>query len=199
MSRIVLFLILDQYAEWEAAYLSSALHMLSEGKYAVKTVSLTGESVVSIGGFRTVPDYAIASVPDDYAALILIGGMSWRKEEAGQVAPLVQDAFVNGKILGGICDAAGFLGTAGVLNDVDHTANDLNDLKAWAGAAYSGEERYRMRQAVRDGKLITANGTAALEFAREVLLALDAAPKEKIEDWYNFHKLGFYCAPMPQM
>ncbi len=46
---------------------------------------------------------------------------------------------------------------------------------------------------------MTANGTAALEFAREVLLALEAAPEEKIIDWFNFHKLGFYDAPMPKM
>lgn len=46
---------------------------------------------------------------------------------------------------------------------------------------------------------MTANGTAALEFAREVLLALEAAPEEKIIEWFNFHKLGFYDAPMPKM
>ena len=43
-----------------------------------------------------------------------------------------------------------------------------------------------------------AYGTAALEFAREVLLALEAAPEDKITEWYNFHKLGCYKAAMPQ-
>lgn len=51
-----------------------------------------------------------------------------------------------------------------------------------------------MQQAVRDGNLITANATAALEFEREILHALDAAPTEKIEDWYQFHKQGFHNA-----
>ena len=53
--------------------------------------------------------------------------------------------------------------------------------------------------AVCDGNIITANGTATLEFTREVLLALDIAPESNIVEWYNFHKLGFYNAPMPKM
>lgn len=36
------------------------------------------------------------------------------------------------------------------------------------------------RQAVRDGGLVTANGSAALAFAREVLPALSVAPEEDI-------------------
>ena len=43
-----------------------------------------------------------------------------------------------------------------------------------------------------------ANGTAALEFAREVLLALQVAPEPKITEWYDFHKKGYYGAPLPQ-
>ena len=55
------------------------------------------------------------------------------------------------------------------------------------------------RQAVRDGNVITANGTAPMEFAKEILLALHVAEEKKIMDWYNFHKLGYYTAPLPQM
>jgi len=33
----------------------------------------------------------------------------------------------------------------------------------------------------------------------EVMLILEIAPKEKIVEWYNFHKLGCYEAPMPEM
>lgn len=124
-------------------------------------------------------------MPDDYEALILIGGMAWRTKEAR-------------KILGGICDASAFLGTIGVLNNVNHTSNDLNDLKQWAGKAYTGEAQYLKKQAVSDKNIITANGTAALEFAKEVMLTLKAAPENKIIEWYNFHKLGCYKAAMPQ-
>ena len=85
-----------------------------------------------------------------------------------------------------------------MLNDVSHTSNDLDNLKQWAGERYTGEHLYRMQQAVSDRNIITANGTAALEFAKEVLLALKAAPEAKIMEWYNFHKFGYYEAPMPK-
>ena len=198
MKKTILFVILEQYADWEGAYLSSALHMLSPGCYSVKTVSLTKESVESIGGFHALPDYDIESVPKDYDALILIGGMSWRNKSAKQIRPLVDHCLASGKILGAICDASAFLGTVGALNNVRHTSNDLADLKQWAGSHYTGEKNYVMEQAVSDRNVITANGTAALEFAREVLLALKSAPEDKILDWYHFHKLGYYQAPLPK-
>ncbi len=197
--KTILFVILQQYADWEAAYISSAISMLGQNEYAIKTVSLSRDCVQSIGGFKMLPDYDIASVPDDYEALILIGGMTWRSENTQQIKELVEDCFQKGKLLGGICDASAFLGTAGILNNVAHTSNDLNDLKQWAGTIYTGEANYIAKQAVCDKNVITANGTAPLEFAKEILLALNVANKEKIVDWYNFHKLGFYTAPMPKM
>lgn len=199
MKKTILFVILQQYADWEAAYITSAITMLGQGQYDVKTVSISKEYVQSIGGFRVLPDYDLTAVPDDYEALVLIGGMTWRNENAQCIRTLVEDCCQKGRVLGGICDASAFLGTAGVLNDVAHTSNDLNDLKQWAGSAYTGETKYIAKQAVRDRNIITANGTAPMEFAKEILLALNVASEEKIMDWYNFHKLGFYTAPMPKM
>ncbi len=34
---------------------------------------------------------------------------------------------------------------------------------------------------------------------KTILFALNVANEEKIVNWYNFHKLGFYTAPMPKM
>lgn len=199
MKKVVLFFILDQFADWEAAYLSSAVMSLGKGEYSVKTVSLTKDSVQSIGGFRVLPDYDIWSAPEDYEALVLIGGESWQEEEARQVKSLVRDAAEKGRVVGGICDASVFLGAAGVLNCVKHTSNELEDLKRRAGEAYTGEAGYIRKQAVRDGNIITANGSAALEFAREVLLALGVAPEKEVQEWYRLHKLGYYEAAVPDV
>lgn len=146
-----------------------------------------------------MPDYDISSVPNDYEALILIGGMTWRNENSKQVKTLVEDCLQKGKILGGICDASAFLATIGALNEVNHTSNDLNDLKQWAGSIYTGEAKYISKQAIRDKNIITANGTATLEFAKEILFALNIASEKSITEWYNFHKLGVYTATMPSM
>jgi putative intracellular protease/amidase len=199
MKKTILFVILQQYADWEAAYITSAITMLGQGQYDIKTVSLSKDYVQSIGGFRVLPDYDIASVPKDYEALILIGGMTWRDRNAQQVRTLVEECCQKGKVLGGICDASAFLGTVGALNDVLHTSNDMNDLKQWAGSVYTGETKYIAKQSVRDKNIITANGTAPMEFAKEILLALNVASEEKVLEWYNFHKLGYYTASMPKM
>lgn len=199
MKKNILFVILDKFADWEAAYLSSLILALGQDKYSVKTVSLTKDSIQSLGGFTVLPDYDIQSAPTEFEGLILIGGMSWRNPDAQQVKPLVEKTLNSGKVLGAICDASVFLGSIGSLNHVNHTSNDLNDLKQWAKDAYTGEEKYIMQQAVRDDNIITANGTAALEFAKEVMIALQVAPESKILEWYNFHKLGWNEAPMPSM
>lgn len=197
MKRI-LFFILDQYADWEIAYLSSAIHMLGKGQFITETVSLTKEPVNSIGMIHTLPDYSIDTMPEDFDALILIGGLSWRKESAEQVKVLVDHCMTQQKILGGICDASAFLGKSGALNHVKHTSNMLDDLKQWAGEAYTNEAQYILEPAVRDQNIITANGTAPLEFAKEVLLALKVASEKDILEWYEFHKHGLYEAPMPE-
>ena len=153
----------------------------------------------SIGGFNVLPDFYFSSVPNNYEALILIGGMTWRNENSKHVQVLVNDCLQKQKILGGICDASAFLATIGSLNNVNHTSNDLNDLKQWAGSIYTAENKYISKQAVRDKNIITANGTATMEFAKEILFALNIASKKSIIEWYNFHKLGVYTAAMPSM
>lgn len=197
MPKTVLFFLLNQYSDWEAAYVMSLIAGLGKDQYAIKTLALTKDPVRSFGGLTILPDYDLASVPDNFDALILIGGMLWRTEEAKKITPLVCAAIAQNKVLGGICDASAFLGTIGVLNTVQHTSNDINDLKQWAGDAYSGEHLYLTQPAARDQNIVTANGTAGLEFAKEVLMALEIAPEEKICEWYDFLKLGCYEAPVP--
>jgi len=199
MKKTILFCLLEQYADWEAAYLSTALAAFGGEKYEIKTVSLTKESVKSIGGLTTVPDFDINSIPANYEALILIGGMTWRGEEAKQVKSIAMQCFNDGKVIGGICDASAYLGTIGILNSVKHTSNDLQGLKQWAGNSYTGEKNYVLEQAVSDNNVVTANGTATLEFAKEMLRTLNISSEENIEEWYNYHKLGMYKAPIPKV
>ena len=77
--RTVLLALLEQYADWEAAYVSTGIHMLGQGKFIVKTAALSEHPVTSIGGIQAVADYTVDSAPEDYDALLLIGGMRWRE------------------------------------------------------------------------------------------------------------------------
>lgn len=195
MKQEVLFLLLNGYADWEGAFLSISLNAGvipgSEVKYIPKTVAPTLNEVRSIGGFRTLPDYSFQTIPADYAALILIGGMQWQSPEAEQVVPIVQEALQRGKIVGAICNASAFMGAHGFLNNVKHTSNTLPYLKQFAGEQYTNEAGYQEVQAVSDQNIVTANGGGHLEFTRELLLLLKADSPENIEASYNFYKNGF--------
>lgn len=196
MKPKVLFVLLNEYADWEGAYIATSLNTGvmpgSEVKYTTVTVAPTLDEVRSIGGFRTVPDYSFQTMPDDYAALILIGGMQWKSPEAEQVVPLVQNALREGKIVGAICNAASFLCAHGFLNEVNHTGNTLPQLKLWGGERYTNEAGYQEKQAASDKNIVTANGTGQLEFCRELLLLLEADTPENIHAAYDFYKNGFY-------
>ena len=174
----ILYVVLEQWADWELAYISSAVNMLGQGKFENKTVSLTKDAVTSIGGIKCLPDYDLQNIPSDYAAVILIGGMSWHSETALQVKPLVKSCIDSGKVLGAICDACRFLGAIGALNNAKHTANDANELKQYA--VYKNEQGFIHKQAVSDNNIITANGTATLEFAREILQIGRASCRERV-------------------
>lgn len=191
----VLFVLLDEFADWEAASLAAALNEEPEGqgqKFDVKTVSLTKDPIKSIGGFTILPDYGVDDAPEEYAGLILIGGNSWRKEDSKRIMELVGKASEKEAVIGAICDATVFLGRNGLLNEIPHTSNYLEDLKETAGDRYTNETGYLHQQAVRSGKIITANGSAFLEFGKNVLEALNAAPQEEIDEWYSFFKQGFH-------
>lgn len=195
MKQKVIFILLNEFADWEGAYLAPALTAGVEpgrpAKYEVKIMSLTKEPIVSIGGMKVVPDYDMQTIPSDYAGLVLVGGMQWFNPEVQQLVSLVEDAVKRGKVVAGICNASVFLGMHGFLDTIRHTSNTLEYLKKYAGDKYKGDNHYVNEQAVRDGNIVTANGTASLEFTREVLYALEADEPDKIEGFYNFHKLGF--------
>ncbi len=59
--------------------------------------------------------------------------------------------------------------STGILNGVRHTGNGLEQLKLWGRENYTNLEGYIHEQAVSDGGIVTANGSAALEFAKELL------------------------------
>lgn len=137
-----------------------------------------------------MPDYSLETVPSDYEALILIGGTGWRESIVEQVVPLVKTTLEKDKLVAGICDASAFLAKHGFLNSVKHTSNSLKDLKIYAAVEYTNAQDYINEPAVADGNVITANGTATLEFARLVFTKLHLDSEQAIKQWYDFHKLG---------
>lgn len=198
MSNEILYILLRDYAAHEAVYLSQAIasdeFALKENpKYVNKVVAPTLEPVKSIGGFRTLPDYSFETIPDDYAAIVLVGGFGWSSPVADRVIPIISHALEKGKVVGAICNGASFMAKCGFLNHVRHTGNGLEQLKQWGGENYTNYDGYVNAQAVSDRNIVTANGSATLEFAKELLLLLENDTPERVEMYYQFNKQGF-CA-----
>lgn len=198
MSNEILYILLPDYAAHEVVYLSQAVasdeYALKENpKYVNRVVAPTMEPVKSIGGFLTLPDYSFESIPDDYAALVLIGGFGWATPVAEQVAPIVRNAIARGKIVGAICNAASFMAKCGFLNNVRHTGNGVEQLKLWGGENYANPEGYANVQAVSDKNIVTANGSASLEFAKELLLLLENDSPRAHRNVLSIQQTGLLC------
>lgn len=192
----VLFVLIAEYADWEPALLAAGLRKgfgLWEPRYRVKTVAPRSAPVRSIGGFTTVPDYTFDNAPDDFAALVLVGGTDWFGPDAEAVLPLVRKALAHNAVVGAICDASMFLGAHGFLNAVRHTSNDLSTLKNRPGTLYAGAPLYQSGvPSVRDGNIVTANGAGFIEFAQNMFEALNAASPEKTAIFRDFCKTGMF-------
>ena len=199
----ILYVLLDNYAEHEIAFLPGAVNTDEMGfrknpKYENKIVAATMEPVKSLGGMRTVPDYTFDTMPTDYAALVLIGGYGWFTPGADKVLPCVKDALAQGKIVGAICNAASWMAKQGLLNNIRHTGNGIQQLQMWGGENYTNEAGYINEQAVSDGNVVTANGSGYLEFTRELLKLLENDTPEMIERFYAFNKDGLVKLFSPQ-
>ena len=197
MKNEILYLLLDNYADHESVFLASAINCDENGirknpKYINKVVTPALTPIRSCGGFQTLPDYSFDTMPEEYAALILIGGYGWLDDKTSdKVIPIVKKAIEKGIVVGAICNAASFLAKHGFLNNIKHTGNGLEQLKLWGGSNYTNQAGYINEQAVSDKRIVTANGTGELEFAKELLLLLENDTPEQIEMFYRFNKEGF--------
>ena len=138
MNNEILYILLPDFAAHEIVFLSQAIasdeYALKDNpKYVNRIVAPTMEPVKSIGGFRTLPDYSFDTMPEDYAALVLIGGFGWSTPFAERVEPIVRQAIEKGRITGAICNAASFMAKHGFLNAVKHTGIGREQLKSWGG------------------------------------------------------------------
>lgn len=181
-----LFLILDKYADWEGAYLASALNQRED--WSVHTVSLD-PIVSSIGGFKTSVDYIIGLEPANFHLLVMIGGDSWSNDNK-KLLHFVKTAFQKDIPIAAICGAVDFLAKNGLLNNHSHTGNLVYLWKDYE--QYKPISSFVEKQAVRDKNLVTANGTAPIEFTSLILEMIDFDTPENIEKMMYMNRYGFY-------
>ena len=169
MTRIAIALAQD-FADWEPALLAAAAR--SYLGVEIVHASPDGRPVTSMGGLNVTPETSYAALdPDSIDALVIPGGLSWEKGAAADLGGLVHRFREKDRLVAGICAAASALAGTGILNDVAHTGNSLASHKAYP--AYRGDGLYRDQpNAVSDGGIITAPGSAPVSFAVEILKSL---------------------------
>ncbi|MCD2255581.1 glutamine amidotransferase [Lactobacillus sp. CC-MHH1034] len=181
-----LFIMLDEYADWEGAYLASTLNQLSDWQVATASLKST---VTSIGGFKTKVDYLIPEVPQNLSLLVLIGGNSWQVKSP-ELVQLIKQQLISQTPVAAICGAVDFLAQNGLLTGYRHTGNAQYLWQDFSN--YTNANDFREVQAISDKNLVTANGTAALAFTKLVLEQLHFSP-ETIKQSVELHQLGFYA------
>lgn len=183
--------VFDGFSDWETAYAAAEIN--GSDRFEIITAGASADPVHSMGGFKVLPDLALAELsPDDAAMLILPGGHSWEEEGAHPEAMEAADRFLSaGKPVAAICAATLCLARLGRLDNAPHTSNGLDYLLCLA-PDYRGENLYQLMPAVTGGNIITANGTASVEFAREVLIALGVYDTPTANQWYTLFRGGIF-------
>jgi len=189
MKKIYVFLF-DGFSDWEISYLTPEINKSEQ--FELVYFSKNGDLVTSMGGLQVKPTTSLADLDsEDIDMLILPGGSAWEKGENIEINNITNSLFEKGRPIAAICAATAYLGQLGVLDDLKHTSNDLYYLKGVA-PNYCGEENYQNSFAVTDKNVITANGIASIEFAREVFKLIGLFNDENLEKWFQLFKNGIW-------
>jgi putative intracellular protease/amidase len=198
--------IFDGFADYETSLAAVGIRR-SDG-YQLKTIAISKEPVRSMSGMTIIPDLDFMPDTDledidkdNTGMLILPGGRAWERKgmrstqkvpgsgrgmpENELITPLVAHCLLHGIPVAGICGATLFLAELGLLNRTVHTSNSMDYLTA-NSSVYHGQSLYRPAPSVRTEHLITANGTAAVEFAHDIFETLGIVEDQNVSGWFQY-------------
>jgi putative intracellular protease/amidase len=190
IKKNVYVFLFEGFSDWEIAYITPELQ--KSEKIELKYFSMDGQSVKSMGGLKCMPDFAAEQIDlNEISLLILPGGAAWETNAINGIDKIIEKLNADNKTIGAICGATTFLAEKGYLDTTKHTSNALFYLQNFA-KKYKGEKKYEDVLAVTDKNLITANGIAPIEFAREVFKSVALYDEKAIEKWYQLFKNGIW-------
>lgn len=135
MKNTVYLYVFDTMADWEIGYLITEIN---SGRYYKKglmplkvvTVGITKTPITTMGGLKILPEIELKECSvKDAAALILPGGNTWTEAIHAPIIRMAEKYLEKGIVVGAICGATIGLAMGGVLDQRDHTSNDLGILK----------------------------------------------------------------------
>jgi putative intracellular protease/amidase len=188
LRRTAYALLRKGFADWEAT--SALAELRRTFKYPVKTIGLSSESVVSMGGLTVTADLVLSEfVPESASILILPGGEAWTEGEVAEVSQAVRAVVALSRPVAAICAATLALAHAGLLDHRLHTSNGKDFIEKHV-PQYRGQNLYRPLRSVRDKGVITANGLAPFAFAAEIFRALQPDREKDIKVYESLYDRG---------
>ncbi len=186
--NLTYLLVFDGLADWEPAV--TTVGIAESDRYELITVGFDRHPIKSMGGLRILPDIPLTELDPDRAALVMIpGGKLWETEPNEDINPVLKECYDQGVLTAFICAATLIPARLGLTSGVRHTSNALSYLKTMF-PDYRDEASYVDELAVTGGNLITASGLGSLEFAIEILRALDIYSEEERQARYQAMKHG---------
>jgi putative intracellular protease/amidase len=182
------YLIFDGLADWECGLALAETNRCD--RYRVVTVGFTTATITTMGGVRITPQIVLGEVDvDDAAILIVPGGDRWEDVTEDALLEVMKQLDTMRVPIATICGATLVAARAGLLDGRRHTSNRPGYIDEHV-PGYRGAEGYVSQGAVTDAGVITASGTASVEFAREVLSQLSVYEQGTLMDWYQLFKHG---------
>jgi len=191
-AQTVHLFVFNGMADWEPAFAVAGINnprfQREPGRYRVRTVGLTPAHIATMGGIRIQPDLALDDLsPTASALLILPGGDAWEHGENLEAVAKAAEFLAIGIPVAAICAATLAVAQAGFLDNRLHTSNSPDYLRS---TGYRGRALYRNIPAIADGNLITASGTAPVDFAYQIFGLLDLYTEEALNAWYALFRHG---------
>jgi putative intracellular protease/amidase len=188
--KICYLFVFEGFADYETSMAAAGIRRSHE--YQLKTVAIRKEPVTSMSGLSIMPDLDFMPGTDledidkdNTAMLIMPGGSPWEQGRNEAIMPLVAHCLLHGIPVAAICGATIFLAELGLLNRAVHTSNAMEYLSAHS-PVYRGQALYRTQPSVRTEFLITANGTAATEFAHDIFETLGIVEETAVHEWFQY-------------
>ncbi len=181
-------IVFDGFADWQTAH-ACAMIQDREGR-SLRTAAPSHHSVLSWGGLRVKPDVELAEVrAEDACMLIVPGGALWETGQPEAVTAVLR-TFRSADIpVAAIGSGTLTLARAGLLGSTRHTSEGLYYLKNQV-PEYRDDAYYVNVLGVSDNGLITANGAGEVEFAHEIIKALDLLEEPDRRAWFRLFREG---------
>jgi putative intracellular protease/amidase len=187
MRDTVYFLVFEGFADWQAALALCEIRRL--GDWQLQIVGFSSGAVQSMDGLAVQPELSLDQLDPARAALLIVpGGHLWLRGEGESAVAAIHKLYLAGAPVAGIDSGVLALARAGLLDRCRHTGNWSGQIASQV-SSYAGAEQYDSEVlAVSDGGVITASHLGSVEFAREVIHALDLYSPADREHWYRLFK-----------